>query len=209
MRVFGLQPDQVLARAPAGEVPAPASPGFAIIYGAASFGLVSVLAYSIWAYRLIGGTAAMYAAVAAIYLGLTGLALSRLVVGRGTSRRFAVLFAVAFLAYAVVWCAFWFGLKGKHHADLWGSAVGLAAMTSLVQGAFGKRGDFLLLFAVLFGFHTLGYYAGEALHAAVHGATGRLLWGASHGLGFGAGAGFLVYRCQEPLKLRLRSAAAA
>jgi hypothetical protein len=47
------------------------------------------------------------------------------------------------------------------------------------------------------------------LHAAIRGSTGRLLWGAAHGVGFGAGAGYLVYRCQEPLKLRLRSGAAA
>ena len=205
MRIFGLQPDQVLGRMPAGNRRANAPVSFAISYGAVSFGLVSVLAYSVWAYRLIEGTAAMYSAVAAIYIGLTGVALSRLVIGRGASGRFALLFAVAFLLYAVAWCAFWFGLKGKHHADLWGSVVGLAALTWLLQRAFDKKDDFLALFGVLFAFHTMGYYLGESLYATVRGSTGRLLWGAAHGVGFGAGIGYVVFRCQEPLMIRLRS----
>jgi hypothetical protein len=209
MRVFGLYPDQVLARAPAAQMRAPASASFSIVYGALGFGAVSVLAYSIWAYKLIGNEAALYATIAAVYVGLTGVVLSRLVMGPGATPRFAALFAIAFLAYAVAWCAFWFGLKGKHHADLWGSAVGLAAMTWLVRSAFAKRDDFLLMFAVLFGFHSLGYYLGDALHAALRGSTGRLLWGAAHGAGFGAGVGYLIHRCQEPLKLQLRPAAPA
>jgi len=201
MRCFGLTPDQVLSRATAGQLPvrAPSLAG-SIVYGALSFGVVSVIAYSIWAYRLIEGTAAMYSSIAAIYVGLTGLALSRLVLGPGATIRFALLFATAFLAYAVAWCAFWFGLKGKHHADLWGSAVGLAAVALLLRGAFGKRSDFLSLFAVLFTFHSLGYYLGDSLYAAVRGATGRLLWGAAHGLGFGAGLGCVLFQVQTPVR---------
>lgn len=176
-----------------------------MVYGAASFGVVSVIAYSIWAFRLVQGVGAMYTAIAAIYVGATGLALSRLVLGPGAARRFALLFAAAFLAYAVAWCAFWFGLKGKYHADLWGSAVGLAAMAWLLLRAFDAKGAFLTAFAVLFTCHSLGYYFGDDLYAAVRGSTGRLLWGAAHGLGFGAGLGYVLFRCQEPLKLQLPS----
>ena len=209
MRAFGLHPDQVLARPAAAPVRAPASAGFAMVYGALGLGLVSVLAYSIWAYKIIGGTAALYSSVAAVYLGLGGVVLSRLVAGPGATGRFAGLFALAFLVYALAWCAFWFGLKGKYYADFWGSVAGLAAMTWLVMRAFGKTDGFLLMFIVLLACHSLGYYVGGALYASVKGSTGRLLWGAAHGLGFGAGAGYLVYRCQEPLKLRLRPAAPA
>lgn len=203
MRIFGLTPDQILARVPPGGAP-PAVPGaaFAVGYGALSFGAVSVLAYSLWAFRLIGSEGPLYAAIAAVYLGFTGLALGRLVPGPGAVRRFAGLFAVAFLAYAVVWCAAWFGLRGKHHADLWGAAGGLAPMAWLVQRAFGQRGGFLPLWAVLFALHSLGYYLGDVLYAQVRGTTGRLLWGAAHGVGFGAGLGYAIHACLAPLGAR-------
>src|SRR5438045_3262593 len=96
MRSLGLTPEHVLARNPAG-IPSPSpSLGFSMTYAAACFAVVSVIAYSIWAYRLIAGTAAMYAAIALVYVGLSGITLSRLVIGRGGMARFAALFAAAF-----------------------------------------------------------------------------------------------------------------
>ena len=177
----------------------------AMVFGALSFGLVSVVAYSIWAFRLIPGTAAMYSTTAAVYLALAGLALSRLVQAPDKRKRFPLVFAVAFLAYAICWCAFWFGLKGKYHADLWGAAAGLAAMTCVIQRTFGGGHRFLPGFAVLFTFHTLGYTFGDELYAAVRGASGRLLWGAAHGLGFGAGLGYLVTSCQVGAEKKVTS----
>jgi hypothetical protein len=130
------------------------------------------------------------------------------VVGRGAVARFALLFATAFMLYAIAWCAFWFGLRGKHRADLWGAMVGLAAMTCLLQRAFGQSRGFLPRWAALFALHSVGYYAGEALYSAVRGSTGRLWWGAAHGAGFGAGLGYVLFRAQAPLKLQLLSAGA-
>ncbi len=202
MRSFGLYPDDVLLRARDGAIKLPAL-GFSMVYGGLGFAAVSVLAYSIWAYRLIPGTGPMYASIAAIYIGLTGIVLSRLVGGPGATRRFALLFAAAFLLYAIAWCIFWFGLKGKYHADLWGAAVGLAAMTWLVLRAFGQTTDWLAAFGVLFACHSLGYYLGDDLYALVRGASGRLLWGAAHGAGFGAGLGYVLWRGQLPLRAKL------
>ena len=189
---------KILELPPSDSPAAPRAPGlaFSLIYGSVSFGGVSVLAYSIWAYNLIPGNAAMYSATAAVYLGLSGLALSRLVAVPGARKRLPVLLAAAFLAYAVCWCAGWFGLKGKYHADLWGAAAGLAAMTWIVRRAFGRRGDFLPAFAVLFLLHSFGYSLGGDLYGAVRGSTGRLLWGAAHGLGFGAGLGYVLFDSQ-------------
>lgn len=202
MKAFGLTGEAAMTAAVQAGI-RPVGLAYSVVYGALSFALVSVLAYSIWAFRLVPGEAAMYTAIAVVYLLLSGLALSRLVLAPGAWMRFTALFALGFALYAVVWCAFWFGLRGKHYADLWGAAVGLAGLAWLLQRAFGLEGGFLKLFLVLFALHSAGYYAGEELYAHFPGSTGRLLWGAAHGLGFGAGLGWVLYQCQAPLRMRL------
>jgi hypothetical protein len=168
----------------------------AVIAGGIGFMLVSVAAYSIWAFRLVPGEAAMYAAITVVYLGLGGVALSWLVAVPGAVTRFPPVFALGFLIYAIGWCAFWFGLRGKHYADLWGALVGLAGLTWLWQRAFGVRTGFAWILAGLFALHSVGYYVGGELHAQFRGSTGRLLWGAAHGLGFGAGLGWALHHLQ-------------
>lgn len=173
------------------------SPGSSALKGAVSFAILSTVAYGIWAFQLLPYGPGMYAAIAVVYLGLGGLALGGLVAGRGATPRVTAIFALSFFAYALIWCAFWFGLRGKHHADLWGAAVGLAAMSVLVRRAFGAKDGALEAWAVLFAYHTLGYTLGDELHAAFRGSTGRLLWGTAHGAGFGAGLGYLLAVAQR------------
>ncbi len=194
MKFFGLTPPETASTPLAGS--RALSLGGALVYGSLSFGAVSALAYSIWAFKWVPGTVGLYTTTALVYIGLGGLALSRLVLAPGRWKRFPLLFAAGFFLYAVGWCVFWFGLKGKHYADLWGAMAGLACMTWLFQRAFGKQGGFFRLFVVLLICHSIGYYIGGELYAQVRGSTGRLLWGAAHGLGFGAGLGYLLYHCQ-------------
>jgi hypothetical protein len=83
MRFLGLHPDAALAPDSTSDAaPTPRAPGltFSVLYGAVSLGAVSVLAYSLWAFRLIRGEPLLYTAIATVYLGLGGLALSRLVI---------------------------------------------------------------------------------------------------------------------------------
>ncbi len=196
MKFFGLAPSSVPGSGAPAESKAPGLP-FSIVYGSVSFGAVSLLAYSIWAFRLVPGAGAMYATTALVYIGLSGLALSRLVAQPGAWKRFPACFALVFLVYAVCWCAFWFGLKGKYRADLYGALAGLLAMTWLLQRAFGSQGGTFRLFSVLFALHSVGYYLGGELYALVGKSAGQLLWGAAHGLGFGAGLGYVLYHCQN------------
>lgn len=198
MKCFGLTPENPSSFGRATPNSRSAGVAFSMVYGGVSFCAVSVLAYSIWAYHLVPGTAAMYATIAAIYVGLSGLGLSRLVRAPGAWKRFPLLFATVFAAYAIGWCACWFGLKGKFHADLFGAVAGLAVATWMLQRAFGRKGGFLRLYGVLLAMHSVGYYLGGELYASVGGAAGRLLWGAAHGLGFGAGLGYVLFHCQTP-----------
>lgn len=198
MKLFGVLANSGSAIAADSRARAPVpSRWFSVGYGAVSFGIVSIIAYSIWAFRLVPGTVGLYSTTALVYLGLAGLALSRLVAAPGAWKKFPPVFALAFLLYAVGWCVCWFGLRGEYQADLWGALVGLAAMTWLLQRAFGCRRGFFGLFLGLFLLHGAGYYLGEELYAKVRGTNGRLLWGAAHGVGFGAGLGYLIFRCQK------------
>lgn len=167
-----------------------------MLYGAIAFGVVSVIAYSIWAFRLVPGRYPMWGTIAVVYLGLSGFALGQLVVKPKSTFKFVGLFAISFLLYAVCYCVFWFGLKGKYHADLYGSFLGLLLMVVLLRFAFRSKKPVLPLLSVLFTCHTLGYFLGGEAYALVSGAMGRLLWGLGHGLGFGAGLGYVMHQCQ-------------
>lgn len=167
-----------------------------MIGSALGLSAVFVAGYSIWAFRVIRESAVQYAAIAAIIFCLGGWVIGRIAVRRGAAWSFPLCFAIGFIAYAVLWSAAWFLLRGKYQADLIGAVAGLAALTWLWQRAFGSTRGFLVMFAVLLALHSAGYYLGGQLYAAVKGTNGRLLWGAAHGLGFGAGLAFVLVRCQ-------------
>ncbi len=193
---FDLRP---AARSAPGATPS-GSLAYAVVHGAVALGLVFTTAYSLWAFNVIRYGPLLYAAIAVVMLLLSPLSLAPLVRGPRTLARFTGLFIVAFFLYAAAWCAFWFGLRGRHLADLWGALVGLAALTVLFRRSFGHPGGargFLPLFLGLFILHSAGYYLGGELHAQFGRSTGRLLWGIAHGLGFGAGLGWLLHRLQK------------
>jgi hypothetical protein len=82
-------------------------------------------------------------------------------------------------------------------------------MAALWQRLFAARGEFLRVYAGLFVLHSAGYYLGGQLHLMFSGPPGMLLWGAAHGVGFGAGIGYVLWRCQSASKLRLPSSVPA
>ncbi len=176
----------------------------AIGQGAIRFALVSLISYAIWAFGATMGTVTLYSSITVVFLGLSGLLLFPLLEGERRVVRTYLVFVPGFLIYAILWCVGWFGLKGNA-GEIFGSAAGLAGFAFWISLMLKNREGFLVVWAVLFLFHTLGYTLGGVCYYSTYGraflapvleghtALGRLLWGLFHGLGFGAGYGFALH----------------
>lgn len=229
MKVFGLNPDSILARV-ASVTERPRVPTFrqSLFIGGLGFGLVSVVAFAIWALagrRLAGafGEGGMYAACATAYIGFAGLVFGQLVVGPGGTARIYGLFSTAFAAYAAVWCAAWFGLAGRGgfgngtlFAEFMGSLFGSSVMAWVLAAGFGAQRQFLRLAAVLFGLNALGYFLGEVWWRWLREDAGRVLggylgreqrqmiamlgWGLLYGCFFGIGIGYVIFAAQNAVR---------
>lgn len=185
-----------------------------LVHGALGFAFVSVAAFSVWAFaarafKNFGGELGLYAAIAAVFLGLSGLLLSPLAGGMG---RFYKAFLPAFILYSVVWCIAWFGLKGRT-GEWVGAAAGCLVFTWLSMKLLGSTRGWIAAAVALFVLHTAGYFAGDwamydywlkkpafldlapadRAHAAL---MGKLSWGLLYGLGFGAGIGVVFNRAR-------------
>src|SRR5690606_28832133 len=133
-----------------------------LLHGALGFALVSVAAFSIWAFlpglfRGFGGELGLYAAIAAVFLGLSGLILGPLAGGMG---RFYSAFLPAFLVYSVIWTLAWFLLKGRL-GEWVGAALGCAAFSYLALARLKAPSGWLTATLELFLLHTAGYFVGS------------------------------------------------
>lgn len=186
----------------------------ALLRGALGFAFVSVAAFSVWAFaapwfRNFGGELGMYAAIAAVFLAGSGMVLGSLAGGTG---RFYKAFLPAFLAYAVVWCVAWFGLKGRL-GEWVGAGAGCLVFAWIAMKMLGSTRGWMAAFLALFVLHTAGYFAGDWSMYDVfipkakavgkntpefqHYLTlAKLSWGVFYGLGFGAGIGWVFHRAR-------------
>lgn len=225
MSWLGLDPESVQARLTgSGQAPRALTLAQSLMLGALGFGVVSVIAYSAWAFGgrwlyLHVGEAGLYAVCAALFMVLSGVVLHRLLIGPGALGRFYALFAVAFGAYAVAWCAGWFILRGK--AGEWtGSLAGTAIFAAVIAWSFSAFDRWWKIALVLFVTHSAGYFAGgwayEQLSAIPSAEIagwfldkskmvklGMLSWGLAYGIGFGIGLGYALYVAQEKTRARL------
>src|SRR5438128_2683694 len=108
MPLFGLTPDAVLARIKSSaHKPQAPSLKFSLLYGTASFTLISALLFTLiavgigWMYRTVGEFG-FYAIIMTLFIAL-GICLTPLVIGPGRLARFSFLFAVSFLLYTIGW----------------------------------------------------------------------------------------------------------
>ena len=194
--------------------PEPTRRRLAMFRGALGFAGVSAAAFSVWAFggglfRGFGGEGALYAAIAAAFIGLSGPALHRLVPGGGIGR-FYRLFGPAFAAYSVVWSAAWFVLKSAL-GEWIGAGAGSLAFVGVLAVAQRRPVGFVPAAVGFFFLHSAGYFAGglsmdllvglarksaEPDVRAAWFAAAKLSWGVFYGLGFGAGLGLALATLQ-------------
>lgn len=210
MAWFQLDPHSIAARVrSAGETPLPTLAA-SVGRGMLGFTVVSVAGFLPWPIfgRWFHGLGEMhlYVTCTAVFIGLSGLCLHRLILGPGSLGRFYKLFSIAFIAYAVLWVAGWMALRGDAGsiAGLFGGTVAMGAILCLAFDAVRKMPAVIL---ALFALNTLGYYAGgwvEGQLIGEHRVAAMLSWGVGYGLGFGAGLGIAFHLCQDRARALLR-----
>lgn len=210
MDIFGLTSDRVLARihqnGARGSIP---SLSRSLLVGGFGFCFASLCVFATvafaerWMYRNLGLSGA-YAVWPVLFILLGGALLSPLVIGPGRLWRFQFLFGTAFLLYAVGWVGSYFTLRGG--AGEWaGSFIGSILMALAIALAFGAMKTFIAQAAALFIANSVGYFLGAAIHQALHGKIGMLLWGVIYGLCLGAGLGLSLFLAQAPLRNQLNT----
>ena len=193
------------------------SVGHALIRGSIGFALVSLAAFSVWAFggKLFRGSSGeiwLYGACTLVFVALSGVLLHPLVRGPGSLLRFYSVFIPAFLGYAVVWCIAWFALRFGPGEWL-GSFLGSIAFVGVISWRMHNAAGFLKTSLVVFVLHSVGYFAGgysmhwllghggSALFSGFSkhslGIVAKLAWGLLYGLGFGAGIGYAFHKVQS------------
>ncbi|MFM2179011.1 MAG: hypothetical protein RL015_3109 [Verrucomicrobiota bacterium] len=184
------------------------------LHGSIGFAFVSIAAFSVWAFgagwfRNFGGELGLYTAIAAVFLGLSGLVLGPLAGGVG---RFYKAFLPAFSVYSVVWTAAWFALSDKR-GEWIGAAAGCLVFAWIAMKMLGSTLGWFIAAVALFVMHTAGYFAGDwsmydvfvpKAKAAGKGTPdfhhymtlAKLSWGLFYGLGFGAGIGWVFHKAR-------------
>jgi len=153
---------------------------------------------------------ALYSLCALVFLGLGGFALAP--VARADTLRAAMSlwprFFVGFVAYAIVWSCAWFAFQNTF-GEILGSFVGLLALTA----ALARPSGLIAATAVVFLWHTLGYYTGGMAYQTLQGrgtlavdlpfardtvvVLARFSWGLCYGLGLGYGLVSLFRRKED------------
>jgi hypothetical protein len=224
---LGLHPQAIAARAKgSGIFKAPLGLCASLTVGAIGFMIVSVAGFAPWAFagralHRVAGEVGLYLACALVFIGLSGVALHRLIIGPGSLWRFYALFTVSFSAYALGWTVGWMSLRG-HVGSATGLLLGTSVMGWLLVRAFDSRSELLKVIAALFLLNAAGYFIGGWVEGRVASMKGisylgfavtanerkliaMLLWGLCYGLGLGAGLGFAFYCCQAQARRLLGS----
>ena len=172
-----------------------------LIVGSCGFCASSLLVFGTvalgerWMYAHLG-LAFSYAIWTLLFVLSSASVFNSLIVGPLRGARFCLLFAGAFISYAVAWCAAYFVLRGAM-GEWCGSLLGAILMAAVFAVGFGKTRHLMQFSLLLFVFHSLGYFLGSLSNNALGGQSGMLSWGVFYGLFFGAGIGALLHKTQN------------
>lgn len=169
------------------------------------FSLVAILSFSCWAWGggIFPSELMMYAACALVFLLGGGMAMWPILGGPCRMRwTYCLRFALGFILYSILWSAAWFVFRNTW-GEILGSSLGVVGLTSFLRRYTNRELSFVAVVALLFLFHSLGYYAGDSLHSALQGrgnlpltlpfapamvgVLSKLAWGVCYGLGLGWG----------------------
>lgn len=217
MSWFQLGPQEIADRAGTADTIGVPGLGAFLLRGIIGFIVVSLAGFAPWGlaghwFHQTMGEAGLYITCAAVFIGLSGPLMHRLILGPGSLVRFYKLFGLAFAAYSVAWIAGWMSLRG-HTGSLAGLLAGTVFMGWILCAAFDDSRATLKVISILFVLNALGYFGGgwvEAQFAGLNeGIVGfaadkktrlvlaKMLWGICYGAGFGAGLGLTFYCCQD------------
>lgn len=180
------------------------------------FTLVALASFATWALgsHFFPSEAAMYTMCALVFLSLGGPALvpaAGLANGRGRLG-FCLRFAIGFIAYSLLWSVSWFTFRDTF-GEVVGSFSGLLALAAILGRGRHSSDSLLTATAILFLWHTLGYYTGGFAYKILQGRgpfgiepflsrestviLARFSWGLYYGLGLGAGLTALLQRSRQ------------
>ena len=204
MALFQLDPPSIAARVRAAGIPArPPTLTASVVRGAFGFTVVSVAGFAPWpildrCFPWVG-EAGLYVICTAVFIGLSGLLLHRLILGPGSLPRFYKLFTLAFMAHAICWVVFWMWLRSDR-GIVGGLLGGAVAMGALLAWAFDAWRAVARIIAALFILNMLGFQAGSWIAGKIvieHRLMAMLTWSVCYGLGLGAGLGCAFHFCQD------------
>ena len=173
--------------------------------GGVLFALVSMVAYSIWAFggRAFPNEGTLYAAITLCFFVLGGLAIFFTSARKASLARTWSAVALGFLGYGILWSACWFWIGGTH-GETFGNFAGWTWLTVISRKVYRSSAALLVPISVAFLSSSLGYYLGELVEFWLKGrpsvlpalatsfpTTGKLMWGLFHGLGLGYGLAFI------------------
>ncbi len=172
-----------------------------ILVGSLGFCAVSLLVFGTvafgerWMYATLG-LPISYAVWTLLFVLCGALVFNSLVIGALCGARFYLLFAGAFVAYAVGWCGAYFLLRGAL-GEWCGALLGSVLMAVVFAAGFKQLNAIVRFSLLLFVANAIGYFFGSFLNSTIGGQAGMILWGVSYGLFFGAGLGALLHYAQR------------